>query len=163
VLQAVNNNKERHEILQKFMLANDSVTVAVEVPVWLDNEDIEHFKSALGFDIPLSPEKAITGHIDILQLRNGSVHILDYKPDARKERPIEQLTIYALALSRLTGLRLYEFKCAWFDDKNYYEFYPLHIVYKRRMKRLSKDQTRLSGLAESENEGEKYGVEQIHQ
>lgn len=42
VLQAVNNNRERHEILQKFMLANDSVTVAVEVPVWLDNEDLEH-------------------------------------------------------------------------------------------------------------------------
>jgi ATP-dependent exoDNAse (exonuclease V) beta subunit len=34
--------------------------------------------------------KLITGHIDILQIRNGMVHILDYKPQAEKERPIEQ-------------------------------------------------------------------------
>ena len=59
------------------------------------------------------------------------IHILDYKPSAIKARPIEQLTIYALALSRLTTLRLYHFKCAWFDKTNYYEFYPLHVVYKK--------------------------------
>ncbi len=74
--------------------------------------------------------KLLTGHIDILQIRNGMVHILDYKPGASKEKPIEQLTWYALALSRLTGLRLFEFKCAWFDDKDFYEFYPLHVVKK---------------------------------
>ena len=55
---------------------------------------------------------------------------MDYKPNADKEKPIEQLTWYALALSRLTGLRLYEFKCAWFDEKSFYEFYPLHVVKK---------------------------------
>ena len=27
--------------------------------------------------------RAITGHIDFLQVRNGCVHVLDYKPDAR--------------------------------------------------------------------------------
>ena len=74
--------------------------------------------------------KLITGHIDILQIRNGQIHILDYKPRAEKERPIEQLTLYAMALSRLTGLRLYEFKCAWFDEKDYFEFYPLHVLHK---------------------------------
>jgi hypothetical protein len=42
------------------------------------------------------------------------------------------LTLYALALSRLTGLRLFEFKCAWFDEKHYFEFFPLHVVYKRK-------------------------------
>ena len=73
----------------------------------------------------------ITGHIDIFQVRNGVIYILDYKPQAKKEKPIEQLTLYALALSRLSGLRLYHFKCAWFDDKNYYEFYPLPVVHKR--------------------------------
>jgi len=36
VMQAVSNNKLRHEILQEFMLINDSVTVATEVPVLLD-------------------------------------------------------------------------------------------------------------------------------
>ena len=47
------------------------------------------------------------------------IHILDYKPNAKKEKPIEQLTIYALALSRQIGLRLLNFKCAWFDDEHY--------------------------------------------
>jgi len=74
--------------------------------------------------------KLITGHIDLLQIRNGQIHILDYKPNAVKEQPIDQLTIYAMALSRLTGLRLFEFKCAWFDEKDYFEFYPLHVLYK---------------------------------
>jgi hypothetical protein len=66
------------------------------------------------------------------------VHILDYKPNASKEKPIEQLTWYALALSRLTGLRLFEFKCAWFDDKDFYEFYPLHIVKKLQQKKRAR-------------------------
>ena len=185
VLQAVNNNRERHEILQKFMLANDSVTVAAEVPVYIDSDDVDHMKIALGFEIPDifrssadvevapaadSPDvhkntggdlpstegnggtgtaggrQIITGHIDFLQIRNGSVHILDYKPNASKERPIGQLTVYALALSRLTGLRLFDFKCAWFDDKNYYEFFPLHVVYKRHKIKITKDQTRLNQI-----------------
>lgn len=132
-LQAVAKNKLRHETLQEFMLVNDSVTVAVEVPIILTAEDIAHFQHSLGFQVPLAlgSKEVITGHIDIVQIRNGALHILDYKPGAKKERPIEQLTIYALALSRLTGLRLYHFKCAWFDDADYFEFYPLHVVYKR--------------------------------
>jgi hypothetical protein len=40
-----------------------------------------------------------------------------------------QLTIYALALSRRVGLPLKNFKCAWFDDKEYFEFFPLQGVY----------------------------------
>ena len=106
------------------MLCNDSVTVATEVPVYITKDDIEHLQTQLGFEIyydgPLP--KLITGHIDILQIRNGQIHILDYKPRAEKERPIEQLTLYAMALSRLTGLRLYEFKCAWFDEKTILSF-----------------------------------------
>jgi ATP-dependent exoDNAse (exonuclease V) beta subunit len=80
----------------------------------------------------LTPREVITGHIDIVQIRKGLIHILDYKPGAKREKPIAQLTIYALALSRLTGLRLYDFKCAWFDENDYFEFYPLHVVYKRK-------------------------------
>jgi ATP-dependent exoDNAse (exonuclease V) beta subunit len=57
----------------------------------------------------------VTGHIDFLQIRNGYIHILDYKPEARKETHAHvQLTIYALALARRTGLPLKFFKCGWF-------------------------------------------------
>lgn len=143
VLRSVSGNTERHEALQRFMIANDSVTVATEVPVYIRKEDVEHMENVLKFKIvndgliELKGDKQaqrfpklLTGHVDMLQIRNGMVHLLDYKPGASKEKPIEQLTWYALALSRLTGLRLFEFKCAWFDDKDFYEFYPLHVVKK---------------------------------
>lgn len=138
VMQAVANNKMRHEKLQEFMLFCDSVSIAVEVPVLLDKEDLEHYRNILNFKVPLKLKNegdVITGHIDIVQLRNGMIHILDYKPSASKVKPLEQLTIYALALSRLTSLRLYNFKCAWFDEDDYFEFYPLHVVYKKKKKK----------------------------
>jgi transposase-like protein len=148
VLQSVNDRKLRHDALQKFMLANDTVTVATEVPVYITKDDLEHMQTQLGFEMYTKSAgagpatavgnsctgtpKLITGHIDMIQIRNGQIHILDYKPNAEKERPIEQLTLYAMALSRLTGLRLFEFKCAWFDEKDYFEFYPLHVLHKPR-------------------------------
>jgi len=160
VLQAVKLNKDRHDALQRFMLANDSCTVATEVPVYIRREDIEHMQNQLGFEIigeegirvkGDKPPKGktnsaairnlprlLTGHIDFVQIRNGSIHLLDYKPKAEKERPIEQLTWYALAMSRLTGLRLFDFKCGWFDEKNYYQFFPLHVVKKLKNKKTKK-------------------------
>jgi ATP-dependent exoDNAse (exonuclease V) beta subunit len=69
-------------------------------------------------------EVSITGHIDFVQVRNGAVHILDYKPDARTNKPVAQLTIYALALSHLTGIKLFDIKCAWFNENEYCEFFP---------------------------------------
>src|SRR3989338_3331148 len=121
VLQAVKENKFRHEALQRFFIANDSVTIASEVPVYIKKEDIEHMQNQLNFKITEDLKKfenkdgkiLMTGHIDLIQVRNGMIHLLDFKPNAGKEKPIEQLTWYALALSRLTGLRLYEFKCGW--------------------------------------------------
>jgi ATP-dependent exoDNAse (exonuclease V) beta subunit len=161
VLQAVKNNKDRHEALQRFFIANDSCTVATEVPVYIRKEDIEHLENTLGFEIsennkikikgktkPISFPKLITGHVDLIQVRNGSVHLLDFKPHADKEKPIEQLTWYAMALSRLTGLRLFEFKCGWFDEKNYYEFFPLHVVKKLRGKKKRKVYYRSGLVAE---------------
>ena len=97
VLPTSRNNKKRHETLQRFMLINDSVTLAVEVPVFLTKDDIGYYRSR-GFDLDFD-SAVITGHIDFLQIRNGHIHILDYKPEARKETHAHvQLTIYALAL-----------------------------------------------------------------
>lgn len=60
VLQAVSDNKLRHKALQRFMLCNDSVTVAVEVPVYMDSMDIEHMQEELKFRIPLKLDKVLT-------------------------------------------------------------------------------------------------------
>ena len=72
---------------------------------------------------------SLPGHIDFRQVRNGAVHILDYKPDARTNRPIAQLTIYALAPTGLVaGLELFDVKCAWFNEEEYCEFFPRALL-----------------------------------
>jgi len=39
-----------------------------------------------------------------------------------------QLPAYALALASRTGLAVRDFKCAWFDGRECFEFFPLHAV-----------------------------------
>jgi hypothetical protein len=132
IIPSVGNNKLRHETLQRFMLINDSVTVAIEIPIWLTETDIAALERQ--HSIELAPrlgdaERSITGHIDFLQVRNGAVHILDFKPDARTNRPIAQLAIYALALTRLVpDLKLFDIKCAWFNEQEYCEFFPRTLL-----------------------------------
>ena len=110
------------------MLVNDSVTVAVEIPIWLTERDISALEQEHGIELVprvSTAERSITGHIDFLQVRNGCVHVFDYKPDARTNKPIAQLTIYALALTRLVpGLKLFDIKCAWFNEQEYCEMFP---------------------------------------
>ncbi len=132
IIPAVGNNKLRHETLQNFLLANDSTTLAVEVPIWLTEEEIVVLESK--YHIELAPRigdnpRSITGHIDFLQVRNDAVHILDYKPDAHTNKPIAQLAIYALALTiRVPGLKLFDIKCAWFNENEYIEFFPRTLL-----------------------------------
>jgi ATP-dependent exoDNAse (exonuclease V) beta subunit len=132
VIPSVGDNYRRHETLQRFMLANDSVTLAVEVPIWLTPADIRALEREHGITLysnDQSADQTITGHIDFLQVRNGAVHILDYKPDTRTNKPFAQLTIYALALTRLIpGLRLFDIKCSWFNEEQYCEFYPRTVL-----------------------------------
>jgi transposase-like protein len=124
-------NKQRHQSIQDFMLINDSSTITTEVPVYLTNNNINSLKKN-GFKINITTNNPITGHIDVLQVRKNIIHILDYKPEAEKEKPVPQLILYALALASRTNLPIKSFKCAWFDEKKYYEFYPLHGVWPRK-------------------------------
>ena len=94
------DNKQRHNIIENFMLINDSVTIATEIPIYYKN---------------------LTGHIDILQLRFHKLYILDYKPEpVNKKQAIAQLALYRRALSNLTKIRENKFKLAFFSSKAYY-------------------------------------------
>ena len=120
--------RERHPSVQDFILANDSSTIACEVPVYLAREEIAHYKSKGFFvTLPESP-KPITGHIDVVQARNGFIHLLDYKPKARDVDPVNQMVVYALAFASRTRLPVKAFKCARFDEKDYFEFFPLQAI-----------------------------------
>ena len=116
--------KERHKKVQDFMLINDSATITIEVPVFLyPNEITKYQRKVIGIELG----DTMTGHIDILQVRFNQIHILDYKPDAKKgdKKAAEQVFLYALALSKRTNIPLENFTCAYFDDRNYYQFKPI--------------------------------------
>ena len=114
------------------MLANDSSTVAIEIPIWLTEDEISDLEARYGIELAAGgAPRSITGHIDFLQVRNDAVHVLDYKPDARTNKPIAQLAIYALALTvRVPGLKLFDIKCAWFNEEEYNEFFPRTLFVK---------------------------------
>jgi hypothetical protein len=112
--KAARNNRERHEVLERFMLINDTATIAKEVPVY-------YWDKKMG---------TVTGHIDILQVRFGKVHILDYKPDARLEHPEGQLLLYAMGLMFRTKIPLEKMECAWFDKDDYFSFSPSKVKWK---------------------------------
>ena len=125
------NNRERHEVVQDFMLANDTATLACEVPVYLYSREagkLSFFKDG-GLDF----KQGITGHIDLVQIRFGYIHLLDFKPEAAKEK-------YALALSLRTGIWLRNFVCGWFDEKDYFEFRSADVVLK--MEKVGKGEMR---------------------
>ena len=61
------------------------------------------------------------------------MHILDYKPDTRTNKPIAQLAIHALALTiRVPGLKLFDIKCSWFNEEEYNEFFPRTLFANRQ-------------------------------
>jgi len=128
-LAMTKNSRERHEVVQDFMLVNDTATLACEVPVYLDSREVGKF--GLFKDSGLDFRQGVTGHIDLVQIRFGYIHLLDFKPEAAKERyAMAQLFLYALALSARTGIWLRNFVCGRFDEKDYFEFRPADVVLK---------------------------------
>ncbi|MBI4739342.1 PD-(D/E)XK nuclease family protein [Candidatus Woesearchaeota archaeon] len=112
--------KTAHSNVEVFMLENDSATIAVEIPLWLHDRELEFFRRLFDTDNPLS------GHIDVLRVQDdGKIWIWDYKPNAHKEKYAScQTYFYALMLSKRTGIPLYEFRCGHFDDEQAYLFRP---------------------------------------
>ncbi len=117
-------NKERytsnHMKVQTFMLEHDHNTLAMEVPLWLQHHELDHYVDVFRTIEPL------TGHIDILRLENNKIWIWDYKPKAKKEKYAStQVYMYALMLSQRTGIPLEQIRCGWFDDTIAYLFKPI--------------------------------------
>ncbi len=116
-----------HPKVQVFMLEHDGKTVAMETPVWLMPDEMEELT---GFKI----DEPITGHIDVLRIEGGKVWIWDYKPNASLEKfASTQVLLYALMLSRRTGIPLDNFMCGYFDSANAYIFKPKLGVLKQSL------------------------------
>jgi len=93
------------------------------VPVYIKPEELTKIEQK---EYGLTLNEPLSGHIDILQQRFTKIHILDYKLDANRndKTSAEQLFLYALALSKRTGIPMRKIACAYFDEKNYFQFLP---------------------------------------
>ena len=115
-----NNYKTAHSNVEVFMLNYDKNTLAVELPIWIKPEEYHLFN-----DLFIDEKNPLSGHIDILQIVNDKIWILDYKPKAHLEKYAKtQVYMYALMLSKRTGIPLDNFMCCYFDDKISYVFSP---------------------------------------
>ena len=115
--------KSRHENLEQYFLDNDKGSVAVELPLWIENGEFKDFNKIFDTD------KALTGHIDILRIEDdGKVAIWDYKPNAYKETNAHvQIFLYAYMLSVRTGIKLSSFTCGYFDETDMYQLNPSKV------------------------------------
>lgn len=111
--------KTNHLKVQSFMLENDDKTIAVEIPLWIEKEELKNFNGIFKSDEPL------TGHIDILRIENDNIWVWDYKPNAFEEKyAATQVFLYALMLSKRTNIPLSKFRCGYFDETYAFIFKP---------------------------------------
>jgi hypothetical protein len=108
-----------HSKVQMFMLENDLNTIAIEVPLWLNYNELSNYEKIFSSTNPL------TGHIDALRIENNKIWIWDYKPNAHEEKfASTQTFFYAYMLSKRTGIPLENFRCGYFDAQNTFVFNP---------------------------------------
>lgn len=123
-------NKQRykgnHSKVQVFMLENDDKTIAVEVPIWLEADELSYFNNIFNCSEPL------TGHIDVLRVDGDKIWIWDYKPNAHREKfAATQTYFYALMLSKRTGIDFKRFRCGYFDENYAFLFNPNNCKIKK--------------------------------
>lgn len=114
---------QAHENTEWYFLRNDPLTVAAEIPVWLQPPELRGYQALFG------TTQAITGHIDILRRTDdGLTEVWDYKPHAQKEKyAAMQVYLYAIMLSLRTAVRLQDFRCGYFDELDAYTFSPTAV------------------------------------
>ena len=100
-------------LLKNFFLVNDSSTICIELPVFINPKEID----TLNINTPL------TGHIDIVQIKKyDTLYILDYKPNLRNPKQyFSQMYLYKKALHKRTTIDEKNIIPALFNEHAYYE------------------------------------------
>lgn len=118
--------------MQNFLLENDDKTIGIEIPIWLENDELDSYKEVLDSNEPM------TGHIDVLRVNDNKIWVWDYKPNANKEKYAStQVYFYAVMLSKRTGIPMENFRCGYFDHKYAYIFKPTEEDIIRRNRNLT--------------------------
>ena len=108
-----------HGNVQLWMMRNDPKTISIELPLWLNEDEL----SEQGFSY--DTKGSLSGHIDVLRIEDGKIWVWDFKPKAEKEKYADTQTLmYTLMLSHRTKIPLEKFMCGYFDEKTSFIFKP---------------------------------------
>lgn len=94
-----------HEPILKNILIKDKDAIAIEVPIWNEEKN-----------------KEITGHIDLVQIKNDVVKVIDYKPEGNFLLSLPQVAMYGLLVKSKFYLK--KVKCISFNKQGAWEYDP---------------------------------------
>ena len=113
------------ETLQNFMLANELQHRRRRDSDLAHRSEIADLETRYGIELARVGRRQHHGTHRFLKVRNDAVHIPDYKPNARTNKPIAQLaTMRSCLRCACRAWRLFDIKCAWFNEEEYNEFFP---------------------------------------
>ena len=119
LIDCLGEEKLSHELVESFLIENDDKTIAAEIPIWLNSEELASYQNLF------ATKQKLTGHIDLLRIEDNKIWIWDFKPYAEREiRAATQTYFYALMLSKRTNISLDNFRCGYFNRNNSYVFKP---------------------------------------
>jgi len=102
----------KHEPLLSYILNKEKYAIAKEIFIW---KPIQNNKNA----------SFLTGHIDILLIKDNKICVVDYKPDEKNLlRSIPQIASYGLILSEILDLEVNKIRCISFNRNEAWEYCP---------------------------------------
>jgi len=109
VYESYNKNqitrKPGHDSVLKNILIKDKDSIAIEVPIW--NKINNSY---------------ITGHIDLIQIKDHVIKIIDYKPEGNFLFSLPQVATYGFLVKK--ALKLKHLKCLSFNNEEVWEYDP---------------------------------------
>ena len=103
--QKEKKRKPNHIPVLKRILIKDKDSIAIEVPVWIDDR-----------------KTSITGHIDLIQIQDDIIKIIDYKPKENFLYSIPQVAMYGVLIRKV--LNINNLKCVSFNRSESWEYDP---------------------------------------
>ncbi|MHA1703492.1 MAG: hypothetical protein ACTSXN_05610 [Promethearchaeota archaeon] len=99
------NKKPGHNPILKNILIKDPDSIAIEVPIWKENNNT-----------------CLTGHIDLIQIEGNTLKVIDYKPEGKFMISLPQVAMYGLLVKNVLGIN--NLKCISFNKDEAWEYDP---------------------------------------
>ena len=92
-------------LMLKNILIKDPDSIAIEIPIWKENNNT-----------------SLTGHIDLIQIEGNTLKVIDYKPEGKFMISLPQVAMYGLLVKNVLGIN--NLKCISFNKDEAWEYDP---------------------------------------